>query len=58
MAGEKYWDTYVASILRGQPTNQPRLAPVPVRLPRPEPLQAGGIYEIQEKLKNPIYKKV
>ena len=55
MGGEMYWDTYVASILRGQPTNQPRLAPVPVRLPRPQPLQSGGIYEMQEKLKNPLY---
>jgi phytanoyl-CoA hydroxylase len=58
MSGDKYWDTYVASILRGQATNQPRLAHVPVRLPRPESLQSGGIYEVQEKLKNSIFKKV
>jgi len=57
MSGEKYWETYLASILRGQPINQPRLAPVPARLPRPEALNTGGIYEIQEKLKNPTYKK-
>ena len=25
MSGEKYWDTYIASILRGEATNQPRL---------------------------------
>jgi len=54
---DAYWETYAASFLRGQPTNQPRLAPVPVRLPRPRPaaLPRGTIYQTQSVLKNRIY---
>jgi len=57
IANENYWDNYADSFLRGSPTNQPRLAPVPVRLPRPRPasLPRGSIYETQKVLKNKIY---
>ena len=33
LAGERFFETYVATFLRGQPTHQPRLADIPVRLP-------------------------
>ena len=56
MAGENFWETYTSSILRGQPTNQPRLANVPVRLPRPAPLHSGSIYENQRDLKKAVFK--
>jgi phytanoyl-CoA hydroxylase len=55
MGGAKPWEYYVGAMIRGEPTNQPRLAPVPVRLPRPEG-RAGGIYEIQETLKGGVFK--
>lgn len=38
-------DTFNRDIVRGAPTLQPRLAPVPVRLPLPLP--AGTIFELQ-----------
>lgn len=53
--GENYWETYNASILRGQPTNQPRQTKVPVRLPRPAPLRPGSIYENQIDLKKAVF---
>lgn len=46
------WETYVATLLQGEPVNVPRLAPVPVRLPLPEPKFSGSIYEIQRGLEN------
>jgi hypothetical protein len=38
--------------VQGEPVNVPRLAPVPVRLPLPDPKFEGSIYEIQRGLKN------
>jgi len=55
LGAAKPWEYYVGAMIRGEPTNQPRLAPVPVRLPRPE-ARAGGIYEIQETLKGGVFK--
>jgi phytanoyl-CoA hydroxylase len=46
------WGTYAASVVQGEPVNVPRLAPVPVRLPLPDPKFEGSIYEIQRGLKN------
>jgi phytanoyl-CoA hydroxylase len=39
-----------ADILRGEPTIEPRLAPVPVRIPLPQPARQGSIYEMQSQL--------
>ncbi len=57
MAGENYWENHVNTFVRGSATNQPRLAPVPVRLPRPRPpeLPRGSIYETQSVLKNRLF---
>lgn len=40
-------EEYNARILCGSPTLEPRLEPVPVRIPQPQPIKAGSIYEIQ-----------
>ena len=39
-------------ILRGAPTNQPRLADVPVRIPLPPAGSLGSIYESQTRFKD------
>ena len=48
------WDTFNAKILRGEPTNQPRMTAVPVRMPEPYPDESGSIYEIQAALEKPF----
>ncbi|MDB6169485.1 MAG: Phytanoyl-CoA dioxygenase [Verrucomicrobia bacterium] len=55
LPGEKPWETYVASVLQGQPCAQPRLAAVPVRLPLPPAPHSGSIYENQRGLKHAIF---
>lgn len=40
-------EEYDARILCGDPTKEPRLEPVPVRVPQPQPDKRGSIYEIQ-----------
>lgn len=40
---------YDQRILCGEPTNEPRLEPVPVRLPQPQRTGYGSIYEIQKQ---------
>ncbi len=43
---------YNALMLCGQPTLEPRVDPVPVRIPQPQPGEYGSIYEIQKALGN------
>lgn len=52
MPNDNPWETYAATVVQGEPVNTPRLAPVPVRLPLPEPKFSGSIYEIQRGLEN------
>ena len=40
-------ETFDELLLAGQPTLEPRLAPVPVRLPLPPAMHQGSIYENQ-----------
>lgn len=40
-------EEYDSRLLCGRPTLQPRLAPVPVRIPQPQPAHNKSIYEIQ-----------
>ena len=49
------WDAYVDSHVRGEPTNQPRLKDVPVRIPLPGPKRPGGIYATQEVLEKSTF---
>ena len=48
----KDWDSFNETIVRGEPTNEPRVTPVPVRMPLPTALRGGSIYETQTVLKN------
>ena len=41
-------EDYDERMLCGEPTITPRLEPVPVRIPQPQPPQVGSIYEIQK----------
>ena len=41
-------EEYDKLMLCGEPTKEPRLAPIPTRVPQPQPQRAGSIYEIQE----------
>ena len=45
------WDAFNETIVRGEPTNVPRVEPVPVRMPMPEALQSDVIYELQTAMK-------
>ena len=40
-------EDYDSRILCGQPTICPRLEPIPVRIPQPQPQRTGSIYELQ-----------
>ncbi len=40
-------EQYDSLMLCGEPTKQPRLSAVPIRIPQPQPERAGSIYEIQ-----------
>ena len=43
----KNWEKYRETFIAGEPTNEPRMVPAPVRLPYPEPVKGGSIYESQ-----------
>lgn len=49
------WDEYVASHVCGEPTNQPRVTDVPVRIPLPRPKHSGSIYETQQALEKTTF---
>ncbi len=44
-------EDYDRRMLCGEPTLQPRLANIPIRIPQPQPASAGSIYEIQQNRK-------
>lgn len=45
-------------MLCGQPTLEPRLEPVPVRIPLPKPADSSSLYQAQKGLGNPYFKPV
>ena len=47
------WADLTAAVLRGEPTQEPRMVAAPVRIPLPGSSD-GVIYELQRKLDNPI----
>ena len=51
-------EDYDRRMLCGDPTLEPRLEPVPVRVPLPLPAKAGSIYEVQGGLKNRAFEKI
>lgn len=50
------WESFCRSFVRGGPSQEPRLASVPVRLPLPMPPRTGSIYEIQTQLKHSTFR--
>jgi ectoine hydroxylase-related dioxygenase (phytanoyl-CoA dioxygenase family) len=57
LGGVPDWETFNSLILRGEPTNQPRIVSVPVRMPLPHAAPKGSIYEVQSLLDDPIFAK-
>lgn len=55
LMGIKDWDSFNATILRGEPTQFPRVTAVPVTIPLPKPAKTGSIYEIQTQLKAKVF---
>ena len=51
------WDLFNETVVRGEPTNIPRVEPVPVRMPYPPALRKGSIYESQSVLKESNFGK-
>jgi len=49
------WDDYVATMIAGKVSVEPRLVPTPIRLPYPGPLKSGSIYESQSLVKNKYF---
>jgi len=49
------WDDYVSRHVRGEPTNQPRLVEVPVRMPIPKCGLDGSIYETQSTMERSTF---
>ena len=50
LLGIPNWEEFNAGIVTGEPIKEPRLTPVPVRMPLPVALFAGSIYENQRAL--------
>ena len=57
LGGVPDWETFNSFILRGTPTNQPRIESVPVRMPLPHAAPKGSIYEVQSLLEDPVFAK-
>lgn len=51
-------EDYDTRLLCGASTITPRLAPVPVRIPQPQPPTQGSIYEIQKQLRRRAFETV
>ena len=55
LQGYPNWQAYLDSMVRGEPTNRPRLVDVPVLMPLPESVRGGSIYETQTILEKPVF---
>lgn len=53
---EATWEEHRAAMLAGEPSMTPRMVSVPVRLPYPEPLKGGSIYETQTMVRNTYFR--
>ena len=58
LMGIKSWEDFNATIVRGEPSNIPRITNVPVRMPYPPSLKSGSIYESQTVLKKSTFQSV
>ena len=50
LSGIPDWEAWNERMVRGEPTNEPRLEKVPVIFPEPKPARVGSIYEIQRQM--------
>jgi len=57
LMGVKDYESFNESIVRGEPSNVPRVTQVPVRMPLPPPVKSGSIYESQTVLKRSTFGK-
>ena len=57
LQGVPDWDTFNSFMLRGEPTSEPRMTDLPVRMPLPYSERKGSIYEVQSLLEQPIFAK-
>ncbi|MBJ3778573.1 phytanoyl-CoA dioxygenase family protein [Acuticoccus mangrovi] len=48
MTGALSFEEYDTRMLCGSPTKAPRLEAIPVRVPQPQPVKRGSIYEVQK----------
>jgi ectoine hydroxylase-related dioxygenase (phytanoyl-CoA dioxygenase family) len=55
LSGIKDYDGFNDAIVQGEPSNIPRVEPVPVRMPLPPSLKSGSIYESQTALKKSTF---
>jgi len=58
LAGVTDLEKFNADMVCGVPTIEPRLTPVPVRIPLPNGEKQGSIYEIQTMLEKPMFERV
>ena len=54
---EGSWEAHQENMIAGEATIEPRIAPVPVRLPFPGAVQAGSIYENQSVVRNRFFER-
>ena len=54
---ETDWEKFNKMLLRGEPTWEPRVEKVPVRIPKPIGERSGSIYELQSELQTTTFKK-
>ena len=57
LQGYGSWQDYLDTMVRGEPTNRPRMVDVPVEMPLPEAERGGSIYETQTILEKPVFAK-
>ncbi len=55
LVGFPGWEKFNADIVQGEPTQTPRLADVPVRMPLPKGERGGSLYETQMMMEKRIY---
>ena len=54
---EGSWEAHRQSMIAGEPTVEPRMAPAPVRLPFPEAAREGSIYENQSVVRHRFFER-
>ena len=58
LLGIKDWDQFNEAIVRGQPTMQPRMEALPIRVPYPKSQYAGSVYEEQRAMAHAYFEKL